>query len=101
MSMKIDGYQQSAETDRTRRGESTPGSTRSNKSGTARTTSGTDRVDTWADVQLAAAAMKAVMEAPSVRPEAVERARQALHNGTLGADANRLADSIITTLLDQ
>jgi anti-sigma28 factor (negative regulator of flagellin synthesis) len=99
--MKIDGHHHSAEADRARRGESASAPGRTGGAGTTRTTPGTDRVETSADLKLAAAAMQAILDAPSIRPEAVERGRQALQNGTLGADAPRLADCIITRLADQ
>ena len=101
MSMKIDGHHHSAEADRAQRGEAAAAPGRTGGPGTTRTTPGTDRVETSADLKLAAAAVQAVLDAPSIRPEAVERGRQALQNGTLGADANRLADAIITNLLGQ
>lgn len=101
MSMKIDGHHHSAEADRARRGEAAAAPGRPGGAGTPRTASGTDRVETSADLKLAAAAMQTILESPSIRPEAVERGRQALQNGTLGADANRLADCIITRLSEQ
>ena len=99
--MKIGGQHQSAEADRTRRGNAAEGPGRSGGSGTSRVAASTDRVETSADLKLAAAAMQAVLGTPDVRPDAIARGRQALENGTLGADANRLADSILTALLEQ
>ena len=59
----------------------------------------TDRVEVSSDAKLVAALLQAVYESPSVRPDLVERARQSLANDTLGADAERLADRIISSLL--
>jgi len=53
------------------------------------------------DAQLVANAIRTAEEAPDVRPEAVERGRRALESGTLGADANRLADRILDSLLGE
>ena len=53
------------------------------------------------DAQLVANAIRTAEEAPGVRPEAVERGRRALESGRLGADANRLADRILDSLLGE
>ena len=99
MNVKLDGQQHSAEADRTRRGASAtaPGHQRSSMN---RVGPGADRVETSPDLRLAAAAMQTICESSPIRPEALERARQAMADGTLGADANRLADRILTALLE-
>ena len=42
-----------------------------------------DRVEVSSDAQLVAAAVRAAEDAPAVRPEAIERGRRALQDGTL------------------
>jgi flagellar biosynthesis anti-sigma factor FlgM len=100
MSMKIDGHRQPADADQTRRLESATAVDRAGKSGTPSERAG-DRVEVSAEMRLVNAAREAVLALPDVRPEAVERGRRALELGTLGADADRLADRMIASLLDE
>jgi anti-sigma28 factor (negative regulator of flagellin synthesis) len=102
--MKIDGQQQSAGTNRAQRGDAPAGSGRTGGAGTSKVaagTAGTDRVETSPDLRLLAMATSAILDAPAIRPEAVEKGRQLIASGTAGADAGRLADAIITQLLGQ
>ena len=103
MSMKINGQHQSAEADRTRRGEAAtaPGKSGGSSTAASRVGAGTDRVETSADLQLAAAAMKVASTFSPIRPEAIARAQQAIEDGTLGADPEFLADRILDALLEQ
>ena len=102
MSMRIDG-QQSQPTDAgaARRLEQATAAERSSATGAAKTGSTGDRVEVSSDAQLVANAIRTAEEAPDLRPEAVERGRRALESGTLGADANRLADRILDSLLGE
>ena len=66
---------------------------------TGRTAGGSDdRVQLSSDAQLATAAAAAAASAP-IRHDKVEAARKALAAGTVGADATRLADKMIDSLL--
>jgi hypothetical protein len=99
--MKIDGQHQSAGTNRTQRGDvpATPG--RTGGAAASKMAPGTDRVETSPDLRLLAAATNAILQSSDVRPEAVEKGRRAVADGSAGADAGRLADAIITHLLGQ
>lgn len=59
----------------------------------------TDRVELSSDAALRTAALKAATEAPEIRPDLVDRMREKLESGTLGADSLKLADAIIDELL--
>ena len=99
--MKIDGQHHSTGTGRTQRGEVPSDTGRTGAAGAPRIPFATDRVETSPDLRLAAAATSAIFTMPGVRPEAVERGRRAMADGTVGSDANRLADAILTSLLGQ
>ena len=101
MSMRIDGQTQPADAEAARRLEQTNAADRPSGPGSGRSAGGTDRVEVSSDAQLLAAAIRAADDAPAVRPDAVERARRALEDGTLGRDTNRLADRIIDALLSE
>ena len=101
MDMKIDGQHRSTGTGRTQRGDVPADTGRTGAAGTPRTPFSSDRVETSPDLRLAAAATSAIFQMPDVRPEAVERGRRAVADGTAGADASRLADAILTSLLGQ
>lgn len=60
-----------------------------------------DRVDVSSDAALASSAAKAASEAPDVRTELVNRMRSLMEKGELGADAEKLADSLIDTMLGE
>ena len=101
MSMRIDGQlTQPTDAGAARRLEQAAAAERS-AAGAAKTGSTGDRVEVSPDAQLVANAIRTAEEAPDVRPEAVERGRRALESGTLGADANRLADRILDSLLGE
>jgi flagellar biosynthesis anti-sigma factor FlgM len=101
MSMRIDGQTPPTDAEAARRLESTNAADRASRTGSAKPAAGTDRVDVSSDAQLVAAAIRAAEDAPAIRPDAVERARRALENGTLGSDTDRLADRIIDSLLSE
>ena len=63
--------------------------------------SGTDRVELSSDAQLAASAVRAANDAPSIRKDKVEQARQKLVSGEIGQDTYRLADRLIDHLLER
>jgi flagellar biosynthesis anti-sigma factor FlgM len=62
---------------------------------------GTDRVELSSDAQLASSAVRAATDAPSIRHDVVERARQKLVAGEIGQDALKLADRLIDHLLER
>jgi len=62
---------------------------------------GADRVELSSDAQLANSAVRAAQEAPAVRREVVERARQKLMAGEIGQDPFKLADRLIDHLLER
>lgn len=102
MSMKIDGHRQPTDTEATRRSDSANAPERLGTAGAAgvqKAGVNTDRVEVSSEAQFVSAAIRAAEDSPSVRPEAVARARKALEEGTLGTDADRLADRIINSLL--
>jgi flagellar biosynthesis anti-sigma factor FlgM len=59
-----------------------------------------DRVEVSSDAALLGAAVQAAHDAPATRQDKVEAARKALAEGTLGSDANALADALIERMLD-
>lgn len=97
--MKIDGQHHSTGTGRTQRGDGPADTGRTGSAGAPRVSPGADRVETSPDLRLAAVATNAIFQMPDVRPEAVERGRRAMADGSAGSDANRLADAILTSLL--
>ena len=59
-----------------------------------------DRVEVSSDVALMHSAAQAANDAPAVRADKVEAAKKALADGSLGADAGKLADALIDHMLD-
>ena len=97
--MKIDGNRpahDASATEGTRRSSLDAGV---RQGGAAAPGSSTDRVELSSDAALRAAALKAATEAPDVRTELVNRMREKLDSGALGADSLKLADAIIDDLL--
>jgi flagellar biosynthesis anti-sigma factor FlgM len=103
MTMRIDGNRLPTDAEQARRTEARQVAEREAAAGGVKGPNaaerGTDRVEMSPDRQLVATATQAALDSPAVRPAAVERARQALDNGTLGQDADRLADRILGSLL--
>jgi flagellar biosynthesis anti-sigma factor FlgM len=60
----------------------------------------TDRVEVSKHAEFVNQAVQAAHEAPAIRLDKVEQAKKALADGTLGADAAKLADAIIDGMLD-
>ncbi len=60
---------------------------------------GTDRLNLSTDVEFVNSAMRAATDAPEIRQDAVERARQKLAAGEVGQDLVRLADRLIDHVL--
>lgn len=58
-----------------------------------------DRVEVSAEASLRAAALTAAQQTPDIRMDRVEAARQKLLNGEIGADAGKLADSMLDGML--
>ena len=62
---------------------------------------GADSVSVSTDAQLATTAAREAAAAPAIRQEKVDAARKALEAGTLGNDPRKLADKIISSLLEK
>jgi flagellar biosynthesis anti-sigma factor FlgM len=84
--------QQTQQTDRTR-------GARSDSASQVSDAVVTDRFEKSPDAQLAEMAVRAATTSPDIRPEVVERAKQKLMSGELGADTERLAERMIDSLL--
>lgn len=100
MSMKIETHRPgAAETDASQRVE---GAARRTPRAEAQS-SQSDRVEVSDDAkrvqQIVAEAVKSVSSPPEVRPEKVERAREMLAAGEVGADHQQLASALINDLL--
>jgi flagellar biosynthesis anti-sigma factor FlgM len=101
MSMKIEGNRQApamSDAEATRRLDE---ARKAERTAVERQTSKTDRVEVSKDAQLMTTALKAAQDAPAVRQDVVERARQALEKGEVGNDSQKLADKLIDTLLNR
>jgi negative regulator of flagellin synthesis FlgM len=98
--MKIDGQQGASQTNATSGTAQTAGGHKAHR-GHHHHAGGADRVDVSDDARLRADALKAANDAPGIRQDKVDAAKQKLADGTLGADAGALADSLIDDLLEQ
>jgi|GEM_PF-3069327 flagellar biosynthesis anti-sigma factor FlgM len=58
-----------------------------------------DRVQISGDVEVVNNAVRLAVEAPEIRQDRVEQARQKLESGELGQDLGRLADALIDHIL--
>jgi flagellar biosynthesis anti-sigma factor FlgM len=97
MTSRIDGNQGtplSTQVDRAEAAKSTERAQNQAKAAKA------DRVEVSSDAALAHSAVQAANDAPSVRSDKVEAAKKALADGTLGADAGKLADALIDHMMD-
>jgi flagellar biosynthesis anti-sigma factor FlgM len=101
MTMRIDGQQPPVDADAAGRLESARTATDRPGGPAPAKAAGGDRVEVSTDAQLVSTAVQAAQDAPAIRPEAVERGRRALDSGTLGADADRLAQRIVDALLGE
>jgi flagellar biosynthesis anti-sigma factor FlgM len=97
--MKIQGNSPNQETSATTRPEQTRPE-RQGKTG-ASGDAGTDRVELSSDAQLASSAARAAANAPAIRQDVVEQARQKLLAGQIGQDPLKLADRLIDHLLER
>lgn len=98
--MKIDGYlpaHDAQATDGTRRSGSDGAVRQGGPAGPAAPSS--DRVEISGDTALVTAALKAANEAPGIRADRVEAAREKLHAGRVAADPIALAEAILNDLL--
>ncbi len=97
MTSRIDGNQGtplSTHVDRAEAGKATERAQNQAKAAKA------DRVEVSSDATLMNTAVQAANEAPAVRSDKVEAAKKALANGTLGADAGKLAEALIDHMMD-
>ena len=96
MTSRIDGNQGTPPThvDRAETGKATERAQNQAKAAKA------DRVEVSSDATLMNTAVQAANEVPAVRSDKVEAAKKALANGTLGADAGKLAEALIDHMLD-
>jgi flagellar biosynthesis anti-sigma factor FlgM len=60
-----------------------------------------DGVEVSPDAALMREALQAAHETPDIRADKVEAARKALEAGTLGADAGKLAEALLSRMLDE
>jgi flagellar biosynthesis anti-sigma factor FlgM len=97
--MKIQGNSPNQEASATTRLEQTK-SERQAKAG-RQGDAGSDRVELSSDAQLASSAVRAAHNAPVIRQDVVERARQKLLAGEIGQDPLKLADRLIDHLLER
>jgi flagellar biosynthesis anti-sigma factor FlgM len=63
-------------------------------------TAKSDRVELSSDAALLNSAVQGAEGAPAIRSDKVEAAKKALAEGTLGADAGKLADALIDHMMD-
>ena len=101
MSMKIDGNRQAGATSDAEATRRLDKALKTERTAVERQTDKSDRVEVSKDAQLMTSALKAAQDAPAVRQDVVERARQALNNGEVGKDSRKLADKLIDTLLNR
>lgn len=97
--MKIDGNRPAHDTSATESARRSSADTAVREGGVQAPGSAADRVELSSDAALRAAALKAANDAPEIRTELVDRMRDKLNDGTLGADSFKLADAIIDDLL--
>jgi len=97
--MKIQGNSPNQESSATTRLEQTRPERqgKADRSGDA----GSDRVELSSDAQFASSAVRAATNAPAIRQDVVERARQKLLAGEIGQDPLKLADRLIDHLLER
>jgi anti-sigma28 factor (negative regulator of flagellin synthesis) len=100
MSIIVDGRTQPADAE-SRRLQSTIAAEPPSGPVAARPPATPDWVEASSEAQLVTLALHAAQDTAAVRPDAVESARRALDDGTLGRDTNRLAERIIDSLLSE
>jgi negative regulator of flagellin synthesis FlgM len=97
--MKIQGNSPNHETSSASRLDST----KQGRTGSANRSagSGSDRVELSSDAQLASTAVRAANDAPAIRQDRVDAAKQKLMEGKIGQDTMKLADRLIDHLLER
>ena len=96
MTSRIDGNQGTPLSTHIDRAETAKGTDRAQNQAKA---AKADRVEVSSDAALMSSAVQAATEAPAIRSDKVEAAKKALADGTLGADAGKLADALIDDIL--
>jgi len=97
--MKIEAGRPNAEGIGTQRLEQTTVD-KTSKGGRQADTAG-DSVSVSTDAQLATTAAREAAAAPAIRQDKVDAARKALAAGTVGNDSRKLADKMISSLLEK
>ncbi len=97
--MKIQGNSPNQETSAASRLEQTRPDRQGKAAGSG--DAATDRVELSSDAQLASSAVRAAANAPAIRQDVVEQARQKLLAGQIGQDPLKLADRLIDHLLER
>lgn len=99
MSTRIDGNKNTALPAQIERTEAQRAAERGEKQA-LKPAAQTDRVELSKDAAFVNEAVHAANHAPAIRTDKVEQAKKALADGTLGTDADALADAIIDRMLD-
>src|SRR5688572_29022403 len=99
MTSRIDGNTGAPISAHVERTESGKAAERTEGQGTAKAAKA-DRVELSSDAALLNSAAQGAQEATPIRSDKVEAAKKALAEGTLGADAGKLADALIDHMLD-
>ena len=101
--MKIDGNRSAHDLDPTKSAEAAQKAAeqRAARKSEVPGSASKDTVQVSSDAQLLSAALKATTDAPAIRQDKVEAARQKLAAGEIGNDAGRLADRMIDDLLKE
>jgi flagellar biosynthesis anti-sigma factor FlgM len=98
MTTRIDGHQGTQPTPHIDRVEAGRTSDQAKK---AASVAKTDRVEVSKDVDFVTNAVRAAHDIPAIREDKVAQAKKALADGTVGADAGKLADALIDHMLDE
>lgn len=97
--MKIDGNRPAHDTQAADGPQRAAKDTAVRQPGVVAATGGSDRVELSGDAALRALALKAALDAPSIRADLVHQMREKVDRGDVGRDSGRLADAIIDDLL--
>lgn len=97
MTTRIDGNQGTPLPTQIDRTEAGRGGERTHKHAPA---AKSDRVEVSKDAAFVNEAVQAANQTPAIRQDKVDAAKKALADGTLGADAGKLADALIDSMLD-
>jgi flagellar biosynthesis anti-sigma factor FlgM len=99
MTSRIDGNTGAPISEHNERTESTKAAERTQGQGTANAAKA-DPVELSSDAPLPNSEVQGAKGATPIRPDKVEAAKKALADGTLGADAGKLADALIDHVMD-